>query len=1019
MTGRRTPGRRVRCRSAAAAFVILLASVTVAVSGAAGASTSAGARPSRSSRARYSEKASATLPMLHGPAQLMPGPGGLGAVACATATRCFALGYGGVVPLGLSGTIGAPIPVPGAAGLAAIACPTSSTCEVAGTTDASTGRPIGVVVAIDAATESVAPPIPADQLSGVSPNAIACASRHNCVIVGSEQVGGSSAPVAVHLDPTTGALGQPSLVHGAGSLGAVTCPSPSLCVAVGGTSAPTAFSAITPPGNAVVVGIDSSDARIVSAPHVVAAAAAFTVVACADNHDCELVGLAHAPASEATNPAFTNTGQMLGFSYDPLTGRVGGTVTAPPNVAIEGLACVPGSCEAVGFHQLPGPEATSPITGVVGTLDASGFTSQRSVAIAGAIDALACPAASGECIGVGSNVSATDAQGIVVTATSTRAGSPLVPPSGRIQQVVFVHGFNTGCAAVGVRAQVPVPVPAPGPAPNPGQPAPPPTRYTPGADQGWAGLFDALAAKQMQVYSFCYEHDMSFDDRPSWRGTQNERCFSGTGRHTPARAEGLRVAFDAKIGPLYASRSANEAKKSTAYDTDGPIAYDATKLNDCLRQLLNYDIHRYGHVLPVAVIGDSMGGAVTRGWLALDQSRVDQAQRRRVALAADEPLRAVPAVVMVQAASAGSWIASPSKDVALITSAELPGYPNPSKPLLGLLGSLNPSRPGVEDLAPGSKWYRSVASVPLPTELAYYSFSSEIGVEYQNILQQGCGDGVMALGDASPTELPSTGGSEFLPYGPAADRHQFVIRRLITIADNNLGPIAIPVADWYIPLNNDCSLRAELAVYGDPYSHANFGLNTSTDQVQGCGANHATHSFANEVALLLTDPAHSCSAPTPSPPVTSPPVTSPPVTSPPVTSPPGPEAAVTGLLSDLIAGNYSGSCAFMQPSAQSTCSQGAASGPPQTTISGTFSIAGEVVQGTVALVSITGNLCSQQQGGGSNCTALSDPSAGMPSASLPFEEAFSEAYSNNSSTPSSPIPCVQVNGAWYVDTNLG
>ena len=177
----------------------------------------------------------------------------------------------------------------------------------------------------------------------------------------------------------------------------------------------------------------------------------------------------------------------------------------------------------------------------------------------------------------------------------------------------------------------------------------------------------------------------------------------------------------------------------------------------------------------------------------------------------------------------------------------------------------------------------------------------------------------------------------------------------------------------------------------------------------GCGGSSAP--------TTTTSPASTSTAPV----STSTTPTAPTSTSPASTSaqPVGPENAVKGLLGALVSGNDTASCAFTVPSFQSACSQAVAAGNASSNISGTFAIAGEVVHGTAALVSITGNLCTHQQAGGSSCSTMADPSTGMPSASLSFEEAFSEAYSNNIANPTSPIPCIEVNGAWYVDTNNG
>ncbi|MGO8824344.1 MAG: G1 family glutamic endopeptidase [Acidimicrobiales bacterium] len=123
-----------------------------------------------------------------------------------------------------------------------------------------------------------------------------------------------------------------------------------------------------------------------------------------------------------------------------------------------------------------------------------------------------------------------------------------------------------------------------------------------------------------------------------------------------------------------------------------------------------------------------------------------------------------------------------------------------------------------------------------------------------------------------------------------------------------------------------------------------------------------------------------------------------------------PKAAVDGFLSDVLANNDQGACLYVQPSSQQICDSS-----PGGTTSGTFSIRSQVIDGTEALVSFTGNAC--QDG---SCASNGNPNAGMPPGAGSFADAYSAAVSAESSdTTLSPLPCVQVNGKWYVNPGFG
>jgi len=127
-----------------------------------------------------------------------------------------------------------------------------------------------------------------------------------------------------------------------------------------------------------------------------------------------------------------------------------------------------------------------------------------------------------------------------------------------------------------------------------------------------------------------------------------------------------------------------------------------------------------------------------------------------------------------------------------------------------------------------------------------------------------------------------------------------------------------------------------------------------------------------------------------------------------------PKAAVEGFLTALQTGNGGSSwCAYINPSDLQQCQEGAAS--VAITITGTFSLGNQVIQGTQALVAVTGNLCVHDEEDTTttiDCSSNSNANAGLPPGAGSFSEAYSNASGSNGSTTA---PCVEVNGSWYID----
>lgn len=140
---------------------------------------------------------------------------------------------------------------------------------------------------------------------------------------------------------------------------------------------------------------------------------------------------------------------------------------------------------------------------------------------------------------------------------------------------------------------------------------------------------------------------------------------------------------------------------------------------------------------------------------------------------------------------------------------------------------------------------------------------------------------------------------------------------------------------------------------------------------------------------------------------------SPPAATPSASVMPGfstPQDAVDGFYQGELAGNWSAVCSYVVPSAQSVCLAGTSG---QGAATGSIGVDRAVIQGTEALVAVTGNICAPS----TPCTANTDPSLGMPTSASDFSAVYQAAVASGSSGEGaymSPMPCTQVNGKWYV-----
>jgi hypothetical protein len=127
-----------------------------------------------------------------------------------------------------------------------------------------------------------------------------------------------------------------------------------------------------------------------------------------------------------------------------------------------------------------------------------------------------------------------------------------------------------------------------------------------------------------------------------------------------------------------------------------------------------------------------------------------------------------------------------------------------------------------------------------------------------------------------------------------------------------------------------------------------------------------------------------------------------------------PGAAVQGVLAAVNAKNYAGECAFLLPSAQSSCASGATQLSPTDAPSVKTPAIGYVaIKGSQALVGTTGTYCTP--GETPQCFTNNDPAA-IFSGGKSFSTLWTEANNGSSNQNVYTLaPAVKVNGKWYVN----
>jgi hypothetical protein len=132
-----------------------------------------------------------------------------------------------------------------------------------------------------------------------------------------------------------------------------------------------------------------------------------------------------------------------------------------------------------------------------------------------------------------------------------------------------------------------------------------------------------------------------------------------------------------------------------------------------------------------------------------------------------------------------------------------------------------------------------------------------------------------------------------------------------------------------------------------------------------------------------------------------------------------PKAALDGFLTDLESSSTNDAwCDYIDPTGQSECRQALGEGA-DFHVTGTFAFGNQVIEGDEALVVITGNACLKIEDDSTtstNCGGNTDQNAGLPSGAQSFSQAYSNALGSSSFATAA---CIEVNGQWYVNSQIG
>ncbi len=308
--------------------------------------------------------------------------------------------------------------------------------------------------------------------------------------------------------------------------------------------------------------------------------------------------------------------------------------------------------------------------------------------------------------------------------------------------------------------------------------------------------------------------------------------------------------------PIFYPNSVND----NVCDSQSDLGLNAYKLDSDLQTI------RATHSGPITIIAHSIGGAITRGWLALARRNInacDAQGQQSVDGCNAASTHGVDEVVFFQGAQQGSFEAGAGQSVATCASGQGVGAwgCDVLKAVIDKVASLrqfNPDRPATQELAPQSSWYANInaiglphKAIGLPQSIQYYNFYSDIQVRQGLAILQASwytpymslGDLVMLPGSDNPQDAPTDGadgGAVFNPdpltYSLQHQPYEWPMSEQITEHDTGLLGAGILAG----------------AAFLSPYSHFNMSTHMYQVNVNDCRTGYVL-SVDQEILKVIND----------------------------------------------------------------------------------------------------------------------------------------------------------------------
>jgi len=252
-------------------------------------------------------------------------------------------------------------------------------------------------------------------------------------------------------------------------------------------------------------------------------------------------------------------------------------------------------------------------------------------------------------------------------------------------------------------------------------------------------------------------------------------------------------------------------------DSESDLGYNAATLDDLIQSEGG----------PVAVISNSLGGGIVRGWMALAQQRSN-----------DPTLKLVTTVIFTQGTQQGVFWTN-------LDQQSKASFGAPGQAIFrwaaGAIG-YDVTKPAAQDVIPQGSWYQSVNPVPIPAKLHYYNFYSDIKVHYlqyflfwqtADLGTEDYGDTALLPGDPDPSKMPKSGGSRFLPgLKSTADRHEFAYNHTydsVVSSDGQTNPGTGMLAQTFVLVTGDPAIHPK---YIDNGANGSFTVDSCNGQGQ-------------------------------------------------------------------------------------------------------------------------------------------------------------------------------------------